>query len=412
MMLDSKFGITIDKFQNTNAADDQATAQPWREEACRLARTSVQAFMAAAVVLLLGRPLIAQDVVHPEATQTTVVAETQSNATRANSPEPGGSTSDSATTASRSAASGGATGTISGTVLDESGALVPGAMVELHDVSSDDRREVTADESAAFKFDAVKPGVPYELSVHLTGFVTWSSQAIVLEPSQVLSLTDIHLKIEGDSSSVTVYASSSEIAVEQVHLEEQQRVLGFIPNFYVAYDGANAAPLTTKLKFHLAMKVMSDPITITGVGFMSAIDQAADRPGYVQGWQGYGQRFGANAAGGVSDILIGGAILPSLLHQDPRYFYQGTGGTTARLKHAVSSPFICRGDNGQRQINFSSIGGDMGATALSMTYFPDSDRSAGLVFTTFGINTAERMFSAIMQEFIIPRFTPSLKRSR
>ena len=145
---------------------------------------------------------------------------------------------------------------------------------------------------------------------------------------------------------------------------------------------------------------------------MSGINQAVDRPGYVQGWKGFGQRFGANAAGDLSNILIGGAILPSLLHQDPRYFYQGTGGTSSRLKHAISSPFICRGDNGHRQINFSSIGGDIGSTALSMTYFPNSDRGAGIVFTTLGINTAERVFSAIAQEFIVPRFTPSLKRSR
>jgi hypothetical protein len=171
--------------------------------------------------------------------------------------------------------------------------------------------------------------------------------------------------MEGESTSVTVYGSTEEIAVEQVHLAEQQRVLGFIPNFYVNYDGANAVPLTTKLKFKLAMRVARDPISILGVAFMSGIDQASNRPDYVQGAKGYGQRFGANAAGAFSDILLGGAVLPSLLHQDPRYFYQGTGTTASRLKHAVSAPFICRGDNGNRQINFSSMGGVMGATALA-----------------------------------------------
>ncbi len=120
--------------------------------------------------------------------------------------------------------------------------------------------------------------------------------------------------------------------------QEQQRVLGFIPNFYVNYDAANAVPLTTKLKFKLAMRVARDPISILGVAFMSGIDQASNRPDYVQGAKGYGQRFGANAAGAFSDILLGGAVLPSLLHQDPRYFYQGTGTTASRLKHAVSHP--------------------------------------------------------------------------
>ena len=170
--------------------------------------------------------------------------------------------------------------------------------------------------------------------------------------------------------------------------------------------------MTTKLKFKLAMRVARDPISILGVGFMSGIEQAANTPNYVQGAKGYGQRFGANAAGAFSDILIGGAILPSLLHQDPRYYYQGTGGTRSRLAHAFATPFICRGDNGHRQINFSSMGGDIGATALSMTYLPDSNRGMGTVFTQFGINTAERVFGAIAQEFIIPRFTPSFRRTR
>jgi hypothetical protein len=189
-------------------------------------------------------------------------------------------------------------------------------------------------------------------------------------------------------------------------------VLGFIPNFYVVYDSTNTVPLNAKLKFKLAMRVARDPITMLGVGFMSGIDQAANTPDYVQGAKGFGQRFGANAAGGFSDILIGGAILPSLLHQDPRYFYQGTGGTRSRLAHAMSSPFICRGDNGHRQINFSSIGGDIGATALSRTWLPDSNRGGGMIFAQFGISEAERVFAAIAQEFILPRLTPSLKRSR
>jgi hypothetical protein len=225
-------------------------------------------------------------------------------------------------------------------------------------------------------------------------------------------VNDIHLKLEGESTSITVYGSNEEIAVEQVHLAEQQRVLGFIPNFYVNYDGADAVAMTRKLKFKLAMRVARDPISILGIGFMSGIDQAAGRPDYVQGAKGYGQRFGANAAGAFSDILLGGAVLPSLLHQDPRYFYQGTGTTASRMKHAMLSPFICRGDNGNRQINFSSMGGSLGASALAMTYYPSSNRSGGDILVAFGISESARVLAAIAQEFIIPRFTPSLKRTR
>ena len=177
------------------------------------------------------------------------------------------------------------------------------------------------------------------------------------------------------------------------------------------YDSKNAVPLTTKLKFKLALRVSVDPVTIAGVAAMAGINQAANRPDFQQGAKGYAQRFGTEAAQGASDILIGGAILPSLLHQDPRYFYQGTGTTNSRLRHAMFSPFICRGDNGRLQPNYSSLGGDLASSALANTYYPQSNRGVGLVFGTFAIGTAERMLSGIAQEFVLPRFTPKATKT-
>jgi len=300
---------------------------------------------------------------------------------------------------------------MTGTVTDTSGDLVPGATVVIDGPRSEDHREIAANDNAAFAFGNLMPGVPYRVSIRANGFADWASSPIILAPGQYEILTDIRLKIEGEPTSVTVYASNEQLATEQVRLQEEQRILGIIPNFYVVYDSKNAVPLTTKLKFKLAMRVSLDPVTIFGVATMAGINQAANRPDYVQGAKGYGQRFGAIAADGVSDILIGGAILPSLLHQDPRYFYQGTGTTTSRLKHALFSPFICRGDNGRLQPNYSSLGGNLASSALSNTYYPDSNRGVGLVFGTFAIGTAERMVSGIAQEFILPRLTPKAAKN-
>jgi len=77
--------------------------------------------------------------------------------------------------------------------------------------------------------------------------------------------------------------------------------------------------------------------------------------------------------------MIGGAILPALLHQDPRYFYQGTGSNKSRALHALVAPLVCRGDNGRLQTNYSSVGGDLASAALSNAYYPPSNRGAGLV---------------------------------
>ncbi len=411
MILNHKLDITMSGFSTSTPSDEGPTSVRRLKPCFRIAGRYIRALIATFLVLAMRQPVFAQ--APAEAAHTTVVAGTQLNAARAELPEAPRPASEAGTASSPGGSPvHSATATISGTVLDVNGGLVPGATVVLNGATSGDRREVTADDTAGFKFDSVTSGIPYEITIQVQGFSTWTSPAISLEPSQFLILDDIHLKMEGETTSVTVYGSTEEIAVEQVHLEEQQRVLGFIPNFYVVYDGANAVPLTAKLKFKLAMRVARDPITILGVGFMSGIDQAANRPDYVQGAKGFGQRFGANAAGGFSDILLGGAVLPSLLHQDPRYFYQGTGGTRSRLRHAMASPFICRGDNGHRQINFSSIGGDIGATALSRTYYPSSNRGGGDLSLAFGISEAERVFAAIAQEFILPRLTPSLRHSR
>lgn len=302
------------------------------------------------------------------------------------------------------------TGTISGTVVDMNGDIITGVKVNLDGPARSDHREVVSNDNGAFAFDALKPNTPYQVSIEVKGFSRWTSSEIVLTPGQQMFLTGIELKIEGAQTSVTVYGSTEQIAVEQVRIAEQQRVLGFIPNFYVVYDSENAVPLTARLKFKLALRVAVDPVTVAGVAFLAAINQAADTPDYVQGAKGYGQRFGAVAAGGASDILIGGAILPSLLHQDPRYFYQGTGTTKSRLRHALLSPFICKGDNGRWQPNYSTLGGDLASSALANTYYPESNRSAGMVFQTFGINTAERLLSSIAQEFILAKLTPRAKK--
>jgi len=159
------------------------------------------------------------------------------------------------------------------------------------------------------------------------------------------------------------------------------------------------------MKFELALKVSADPVTVAGVLLVAAARQAGNSLNYGQGWGAFGQRVGATAADGFSDILIGGAILPSLLHQDPRYFYQGTGTTGSRFRHAMFSPFISKGDNGDWQPNYSSLGGDLASSTLSNLYYPQSNRGVGLVFSNFAIGTAELIGASVAQEFLVGRFT-------
>jgi len=295
-------------------------------------------------------------------------------------------------------------GIIVGTVTDVNGDTVPGATVILDELAANDRQTVLTPENGFFEFHDVKPLTKYQVSISSKDFADWRSPIITLEPGQFKIVADIKLRIATEHTDVQVTYDPVKVAAEQFKAQEQQRVFGVIPNFYVAYD-PNAEALTAKMKFKLALRVSVDPVTVAGVALVSAAKQASNSPDYGQGAEGYGKRFGATAADGFTDIMIGGAILPSLLHQDPRYFYQGAGTTGSRIRHAMFSPFVARGDNGRWQPNYSSLGGDLASSALANLYYPQSNRGAGLVFANLAIGTAERMGASLAQEFLLGKLT-------
>jgi hypothetical protein len=245
-----------------------------------------------------------------------------------------------------------------------------------------DPRAVVANDNGFFEFKDVGPAKPYRVIISASGFASWTSDEVMLKPGQYMILTVSKLRVATALTQVNVGYSAVQVATEQVKVEEQQRLFGFIPNFYVEYD-SNAAPLTAKLKFQLAAKVAFDPVTFVGVGVFAAANQAGDRPNYTQGAKGYAERYGAVYADGVTDIMVGGAVLPSLLHQDPHYFYQGTGTNKSRALHALTSPFVCKGDNGQWQPNYSIMGGDLAAAALSNAYLSAVESGRRVVLEQF-----------------------------
>jgi hypothetical protein len=293
-------------------------------------------------------------------------------------------------------------GIILGTVLDPANKTVPGVTVLLQGPVPSDRRTVVANSRGLFQFQEVRPGISYHVVVNAKGFMNWTSPAVILTPGQYKILTDCKLQIEPVRTAINVGVSSKEIAAQQVERETKQRVFGIIPDFYTVYE-PNAEPLTPKLKFKLAVKALIDPVTIAGVALYAGLEQAADTPSYSQGAEGYGKRAGAAYADGFTDIMIGGAILPSLLHQDPRYFYQGKGTTKSRLLHALSYAFVCKGDDGRLQPSYSSMGGALGSAAISNAYYPNSDRGAGKLFQNFAISLGERTAAALVKEFLLKK---------
>ena len=270
-----------------------------------------------------------------------------------------------------------------------------------------DRPTLVTRENGFFQFSDVKRGTPYQINISAKGFADWTSPAITLDPGQFKIVTGIQLRIETDRTTVDVHYDPRHVAAEQLKAEEKQRIFGIIPNFYVSYE-SDPAPLTAKMKFKLALKVSVDPVTAEGVFLVASAKQAGNSPQLGQGWGAFGERAGVTAVDGFSDIMIGGAILPSLLHQDPRYFYQGTGTTSSYgdSRHAMFSPFVAKGDNGKWRPKHSSVGGDLASSALADLYYPTSNGDSGLLSWKFCYpDLLERIGASLAQEFLFGKFT-------
>jgi hypothetical protein len=298
-------------------------------------------------------------------------------------------------------------GSIRGRIVDESGALVAGAKVRLTEEVPSLQQEVISGEDGQFCFPNIAPG-SFELSITWPGFAPQTLSG-TLNPGEIETVSEIALKVSAEYTDVVVGLTPTEEAEEQIKLQEKQRVLGVIPNFYVSYI-PNAAPLDSKQKFELAWKTVVDPVTFGLVGAVAGIQQAQNHfAAYGQGFEGYAKRYGAGYADTLTGTFIGGALLPSLLKQDPRYFYKGTGSTPARIRYAIAMAVICKGDNGSWQVNYSGIVGGLAAGAISNLYYPPQNRDgAQLTFENAAIGIGGGAVTNLMQEFLIRKLTPKL----
>lgn len=309
----------------------------------------------------------------------------------------------------QSSTAGADTGSIVGIVVDAQDALIPGATVQVASDTIKDR-SVKTNGVGAFALNDLPAGTTLHLTIKASGFGDWNSDAIVLTPGQMVDLQNVKLIVAAAITSVSA-ATPEKVAIEQVQLAERQRLFGVLPNFYVAYD-TRFVPLSPKLKYQLALRTSTDIATFLGAGFLAGIDQASDvAPHYEQGASGYAKRFGAAYAGSAIDIVLGGAVFPALFHQDPRYFYQGTGSKKSRMLHAMSSPFVAKGDNGNWQPNYSSMVGDVTASAMTNLYYPEGDRGVGLVVKGALEITGARIVSAVLQEFVFRKLTTNTHHS-
>jgi len=301
-------------------------------------------------------------------------------------------------------------GTVSGTVTDIGGALVPGAQIKLLQKGHPEPRLTTSDSGGNFTFAGVEPG-SYTVEIIAPGLESFLSPAINLRPGEKYELPAIGLPVATANTSVDVFATSTEVAEQELKAETQQRVLGVIPNFYTSFLW-NAAPLNTRQKFKLSFRATTDPAVFVTTALVAGIEQANNTfPEYGDDAEAYGKRYGAAFGDAFIGRTLGSAVFPSIFRQDPRYFYMGPANSMPkRIKHALLAGLIARGDNGKWQPNYSHVLGNASAGAISTLYHPDTNGAGDLAFRNALIGIAGGGFQALIREFVWPHITTKVPK--
>jgi Carboxypeptidase regulatory-like domain len=293
---------------------------------------------------------------------------------------------------------------IHGEVRDREGAVCEGARVALTEADAANPRIAVTDEQGRYIFGNVAKGA-FSVTVSANGF-TSQTMTGEMTAGASLELRPAVLLITS-AAEIEVTANLHEVAQAQLGLQEQQRVLGVMPNFYVSYAQRPVA-LTPRQKFQLAWRNEIDPMTFLSDAAGALIEQAGNTPkSWGQGTSGYAKRYAAAYGDDLIGTMVGSALLPSLLHQDPRYFYKGMGSKMSRVLYAIRSSVVCRGDNGRWQADYSRIAGDLASAGISNLYYPAANRNGlQLTLRNMLIDKATGAAENVVQEFLIRRLTP------
>jgi hypothetical protein len=185
------------------------------------------------------------------------------------------------------------------------------------------------------------------------------------------------------------------------------RILWTLPNFLTVENADEIPPLTPGEKFKVVARGVFDPFEFVLIGFVAGLGQASNsNPSYGQGMQGYAKRYGTAYGDNAIENFMASAVFPSILHQDPRYYQLGHGGFWKRSEHAVSRVLITRSDSGQKQVNYSELGGGLVAATISTyTYHPESQRGFGNIASVWA---SQMGWDAVT--YMIKEFWPDLRK--
>ena len=179
------------------------------------------------------------------------------------------------------------------------------------------------------------------------------------------------------------------------------RVLYLFPGYETIQDPTiPVAPLQTRQKFEMAYRKTVDvSFPIESVMFAGADKVANYGPNYGTGSSAFGELVGYNAANLASTFFFTDGLLPTILHQDPRYFRKGSGSVGSRIWWALRSEAVAYNDQGVEVPNYSGLLGFGMATALSNAYSPSSSVTFAQTMERWGVKVGVSFGLNVMREF-------------
>lgn len=190
------------------------------------------------------------------------------------------------------------------------------------------------------------------------------------------------------------------------------RLFYTLPNFLTVQQ-TSEPPLSAAEKFKVVARGSFDYVEYFWYASLAGVSQAENsEPGFGQGAAGYGKRYGADIADGTIENFMTGAVLPSILRQDPRFYESGEGSFWHRTGYAMSRIVVTRGDSGRPEFNFSEIlGSALSAGISTYSYHPRADRTVANTANVWGTQVGYDTITLVVKEFW-PDIRRKLRKSR
>lgn len=247
------------------------------------------------------------------------------------------------------------------------------------------------------------------VAIDFLGHTTSSSADLPDDPSVVLQQENGEKPKPGKDQDVD--ANGNVIPLER---QQPKRILGFMPNFRSVSGGAQAHPPGWKWNFKVATRQAFDWSSFLFLGLTSLSAEGLDEhkafgkgPGgfWTYTWHGFLDK--------TDGTYLSAWLLPSLLHEDTRYYAMGSGHPIAiRALYVISRQGVARTYSGHNTPNIAGLGGKVLTQVISRTYYPTSAATFGTLAEKFGYSVMRDVIFTSIREFYPDLAAHEIKKHR